>query len=235
MQPISPFPPEPVGAPVMFQGWHCLTFFHWAYAPDIIARYLPPRLELDTLAGTAWVSLTPFLLEGLRPPFLPPLPWISRFPETNLRTYVIGPDRRRGIWFFSLDADRLLAVAGARLTFRLPYKWAAMRVVRKGDAVEYRSRRHDAAVHARVNIGAEIPNPSEHDHFLTARYTLYTVIAGKLAAAQVDHPPWPLRQASILRIEQTVTRAAGLPDPDGDPMVHFSPGVDTRVGCPKFV
>ena len=53
-------------------------------------------------------------------------PWVSRFCETNVRTYVRDAAGRTGIWFFSLDAARAGAVAVARTTYRLPYFWSAM-------------------------------------------------------------------------------------------------------------
>lgn len=60
----------------------------------------------------------------------------------NVRTYVTGPDGERGIWFFTLEADRLAAVLGARLMYGLPYRWAAMRVLPERDRVTYSSERH---------------------------------------------------------------------------------------------
>ena len=42
--------------------------------------------------------------------------------EINVRTYVIR-DGRPGVWFFSLDVNRLLPAFTARLTYRLPYCW----------------------------------------------------------------------------------------------------------------
>lgn len=111
---ISEYPPRSVKWPVMFQRWDSLTFLHWRYPPEVISPLLPRKLELDTFDGTAWVGLTPFVLTGLRPPGFPAIPWISRFPEMNVRTYVRGPDGERGIWFFSLEAARIAAVIGAR-------------------------------------------------------------------------------------------------------------------------
>ena len=88
----------------MYQSWSCLAFLHWSYEPRVLARLLPGRLRPHTFDGRAWVGLTPFLLEGLRTPVAPVPPWFARFPETNVRTYVVGPDGRDGLWFFSLDA-----------------------------------------------------------------------------------------------------------------------------------
>ena len=113
--------------PVMLQAWTMLTFLHWRYPANVIRPFLPRHLTLDLFDDSAWVSLTPFLLKGLRPPLLPSLPWFSQFPETNLRTYVRGPDGTSGIWFFSLEAARVLAVIGARTLYGLPYQWASMR------------------------------------------------------------------------------------------------------------
>ena len=72
------------------------------------------------------------MLGDLRTPLAPAPPWFARFPETNVRTYVVGPDGREGLWFFSLDAARLEPVLVARATYALPYRWSAMTVERTG-------------------------------------------------------------------------------------------------------
>src|SRR5215475_2064168 len=111
---------------LMLQRWHEISFFHWSCEPSLLRARVPEHLQLDTHDGKAWISLTPFFLKGLRPPLLPERVGMD-FPETNLRTYVIGPEGP-GIWFFSLDAGKLLPVAGARASFGLPYYWADMHV-----------------------------------------------------------------------------------------------------------
>ena len=110
-----------------------LTFLHWRYPPETVQALLPDGLEVETFDGVAWVGLIPFLMDRVRPRWLPPVPWLSRFPETNVRTYVRGPDGRTGIWFFSLDAARLPAVLAARVGFGLPYYWSEMSVRAMGD------------------------------------------------------------------------------------------------------
>jgi uncharacterized protein YqjF (DUF2071 family) len=49
-------------------------------------------------------------MEGVRAPLVPSVPWLSRFPEINVRTYVRDDQGRSGIWFLSLDAARLPAI-----------------------------------------------------------------------------------------------------------------------------
>jgi uncharacterized protein YqjF (DUF2071 family) len=233
---ISEYPPAAVKHPVQFQGWQNLTFLHWAYEPDTLRRLLPPNLQLDTFEGRGWVSLTPFVLTGLRPPLLPPVPWLSRFPEMNVRTYVRGPDGKPGIWFFSLEADRLAAVVGGRLGYRLPYRWAQMRVRKLGEVVEYSSRRHLTAGRAEIAVRVGTPiNASARERFLTARFRLYTTFAGRLAFADVEHPPWPLKSVTLLHLEQDAIEHSGPPRPAGEPLAHFSPGVHVRVGRPRLI
>jgi uncharacterized protein YqjF (DUF2071 family) len=80
----------------MLQTWSWLTFLHWSYQVEVVARLLPPGLAVHELEGRAWVGLTPFVLGDLRTPVAPAPPWFARFPETNLRTYVAGPGRLVG-------------------------------------------------------------------------------------------------------------------------------------------
>jgi uncharacterized protein YqjF (DUF2071 family) len=235
MTEISDLPPRQIASPVMIQDWNTLTFLHWSYPPAAIRPLLPRSLELDTFNGLAWIGLTPFLLSGLHPPGLPALPWISQFPEMNVRTYVRGPDGESGIWFFSLEAARLAAVISARLSYSLPYRWARMRVSVHSGCVEYSSRRWlgRGSAQIRIEVGAAI-DPGPKERFLTARFRLYTKLAGRLAFAQVDHPPWPLHSAVVLNLSQDVISYSGVPAPFGDPFVLFSPGVRTRIGAPQF-
>jgi len=101
----------------MRQSWLDLTFLHWPYEPATVRSLVPAGLTLDLHDGAAWIGLVPFLITGLTLPGAPAMPWLSRFPETNVRTYVIDGEGKRGVWFFSLDAARWAAVLGARLAY----------------------------------------------------------------------------------------------------------------------
>lgn len=218
----------------MLQGWHEISFFHWACDPQLIQSRLPRGLEVDTLDRKAWVSITPFLLTGLRPPFFPRALG-QTFPETNFRTYVRGA-KGPGIWFFSLDAARLNAVLGARATYGLPYYWSTMRVEAGENEVFYSTERTRLA-RARIRIRRKerIEAPSLLDDFLTARFRLYSVIASRLITAEVEHPPWQLYRLEIVEFEETLRRAASLDFPASEFLAHYSPGVDTRIGLPRFL
>ncbi|MDQ3642098.1 MAG: DUF2071 domain-containing protein, partial [Actinomycetota bacterium] len=76
------------------------------------------------------------------------------------------------------------------------------------------------------------PDPSELDHWLTGRWRAYSTIAGRLATVPVHHQPWPLCEASVANLEQSLLTAVGLEDPGDSPLVQYSPGVDVRLGVP---
>ncbi|MEU4575625.1 DUF2071 domain-containing protein [Nonomuraea sp. NPDC023979] len=229
-------PPSPhVTRPVMYHRWSRLTFIHWRYPVADVRALLPDGLTPETFDGTAWVGLTPFLMEGVRVPGVPALPWLSTFPETNLRTYVRDARGRTGLWFLSLDTGRLPAALGGRAGYGLPYFWSDMSVDGGGSRVRYRCRRHwpgGPRCDVEVELGGTLTEDERDElaYFLTARFRLFTRVAGRTVWAPVEHPPWPLRHASLISLEQDLTRAAGLPDPQGPALLHASPGVPVRVG-----
>src|SRR5215212_6452127 len=227
-------PEEEVQTPASQQRWHAMTFLHWQYDADVVRPLLARGLDVDTYDGAAWVSITPFLMKDFRVGPLPAVPGVSTFPETNVRTYVRGPDGRDGLWFFSLEADSVPTVLAASSLYGVPYDFADMEV-EEGQVVRYRSQRrekpeigHDIS----VRPGDPCASPSELDHWLTGRWRAYSTIAGRLTKVPVQHQPWPLWDAEVVELEQTLLGAAGLPEPAGDPLVHYSPGVDVRLGVP---
>src|SRR5260370_16899405 len=132
VQPVTPWAPQPVTRVAMSQTWRHLTFLHGPYEPALVQPLLPPGLVLDTFDGAAWIGLVPFEIRNLR--------GIPHFPETNVRTYVIGPNGGRAVWFFSLDAARLPPALGARVAYHLPYFSAKITVVPQNYTIPYRNR-----------------------------------------------------------------------------------------------
>jgi uncharacterized protein YqjF (DUF2071 family) len=221
----------------MEHRWDELTFLHWSYPIETVQRLLPPSLTVDAIDGVAWMGLVPFFMQ-VSLPGRRPLPKVGRFCETNVRTYVRDADGRPGIWFFSLDATGLAAVLTARVTYRLPYCWSRMRLEHVGDELRYDCRRRwpgPARSHAVVRVG-ERYTPSELgplDHFLTARWILFSRSRRHHRLARAAHAPWVLHHATVLEVSDGLLEAAGLPAPVGPPLAHYSPGVQVKIGRPE--
>jgi uncharacterized protein len=98
--------PAPMAPWIMTQRWNDLLFLHYPLAPEVLRPLVPDVLTLDTYQQRAWVSVTPFWINHLRPPGVPSLPWLSHFAEINVRTYVTRGGKP-GVYFFSLDASNL--------------------------------------------------------------------------------------------------------------------------------
>jgi uncharacterized protein YqjF (DUF2071 family) len=222
----------------MRQRWERLTFLHWPFDPADVQRLLPEGLQADTFGAAAWVGLVPFFMR-VGTPGGHRMPWVSNFCETNVRTYVKDQQGRTGIWFLSLDAARLGAVVVARTSYRLPYFWSSMRLATQGRRVSYSCGRRWPGPHAtsrvRISVGdlLSAADLDERDHFLTARWILFSVSASRYRFARAWHRPWPLYRAQVEAADDQLITAAGLPRPDGEPLVHYSPGVDVRIGRPE--
>lgn len=237
---------RPAESPVGFHHWSELLFIHWRVSPHEIAPLLPKRLRVDTFDGSAWVGLVPFHMSGVRPWWFPPVPGISSFHETNVRTYVHLDGRAPGVWFFSLDASSSLAVRIARWRWQLNYFRADMRLRVAAPKVHYWSERlWPGRVGPGTRIEAEIGDaigalnkefpagqavPGTLEHFLVERYVLYAQgRRGKLYRGRVHHRPYPLREARLLEMEETLLQAAGI-RPRGDvEHVLFSDGVQVEI------
>jgi uncharacterized protein YqjF (DUF2071 family) len=220
--------PMPDSPWIMTQSWHDLLFAHWPVDVRILQEKVPPGLPIDTYDGQAWLGIIPFHMTNVAPRGVPSIPFVSSFPELNVRTYVTR-DRTPGIYFFSLDAGSAIAVATARALFHLPYYAATMNVDVDGTAVRYTSRRNTAmpvaCFEARYRpVGPmQPPAPGTLEYFLTERYCLYVVDGDfRTRRLQIHHPPWPLQVAEAEIGVNTMADAAGLRLPSTAPLLHFA-------------
>jgi uncharacterized protein YqjF (DUF2071 family) len=227
-------PPLP-GRTVASQRWSHLVFLHWRVDAAEVAPLLPAGLSPDLHDGSTWVGLIPFVLDRATIFGSPPVPYFGDFVEVNVRLYAIDERGRRGVVFVSLEASRLAAVLAARAAFSLPYIWSRTRLVRADGTFDYTSRRHrDHAATSRI-VARPSSEPVRDDalaDFLTARWALFTTIRGRTVYLRNTHEAWPLFEAELLELDDTLLARAGFPQlasraPDS---VLYSPGVVTRFG-----
>jgi uncharacterized protein YqjF (DUF2071 family) len=214
------------------QTWRDLLFAHWPLPPERVRAVVPDALPIDTFEGQAWIAVTPFEVTGLRLRGTFPVPALSRFAETNVRTYTTV-DGRPGIYFFSLDAASALAVAAARATYRLPYFHARISIERAGNEVRYTTTRDGGSASLRVDYRPVHPPfrapPGSLAHFLIERYCLYTVDGSRVHRADIHDAPWTLRSARADIAENTMTAPIGLELPVNPPLLQYAARQDVVI------
>jgi uncharacterized protein YqjF (DUF2071 family) len=233
--------PLPAGPWIMAQSWHDLLFAHWPVEAAALRQLIPPRLQIDTFDGQAWLAVVPFRMTGVRLRGTPSLPWLSAFPELNVRTYVTSGGKP-GVWFFSLDAANSLAVAIARAWFDLPYFRARMSCAEREGWIHYQSERIHRQAPAAVLEGrhrpigdAFSPQPGTLEHFLTERYCLYTTDArSQIICAEIHHQPWPLQPAEAEFARNSMTESLGIAL-TRHPLLHFARRQDVLVWPPRKI
>jgi len=231
--------PLPAGRWVMAQSWHDLLFAHWQVDAIVLGSLLPSQLQIDTFEGSAWLAIVPFRMTGVRLRGTPALPWLSVFPELNVRTYVTC-DGQPGVWFFSLDAGNPLAVTIARAWFHLPYFRARMMCVEREGWIHYQSERtHRGApagsLEVRYRPIGEVFSSRRGtlEHFLTERYCLYTTDRrGRIIRGEIHHPPWPLQCAEAELADNSMAESLAIALASR-PFLHFARRQDVLVWAPQ--
>lgn len=220
-------------------GWRHLLFQNWPVDPDVMDAHLPDGLTADTHDGAAWLSVIPFTNVAVRPRGLPARLGV-RLPELNLRTYVTR-DGVPSVYFFSLDAEGVAAVVGARLFHHLPYYYARIDLAADDDGVAFESRRlhpgerpaHYTARYRPTGEGFAAPD-DPLAAFLVERYRFYTQAHdGSLRFTDVSHDPWTLYPATADVETNTLLSAHGFATPDADPVCYYAPGVDVTASRSK--
>jgi uncharacterized protein YqjF (DUF2071 family) len=230
--------PMPSGPWLMTQTWNDLLFAHWPVDAEALRPLVPAGFELDRFEGATWLGIVPFHMTNVAPRLVPALPWVSAFPELNVRTYVtVGG--KPGVFFFSLDAGNALAVAAARTLLNLPYYTAAMAVIPANGGIDYTSRRSsppaaDFTASYRGLGDRTPPRRGTLEYFLTERYCLYAVDHSFHAyRLDIHHPPWPLESAEAEITVNTMAGAAGVRLPSMAPLLHFCKRQDMVCWAPE--
>mgnify|MGYP000338354042 CR=1 FL=1 len=216
----------------LHMGWRHVLFANWPVSPALVAAHLPDCLEVDTFDGDAWLSVVPFTNVDVRPTWWP-AGWGLPLPELNLRTYVTH-DGIDGVYFFSLDAQGIVGVLGARLFHHLPYYYARISLSWTDGRVQFSSRRkHPGARPAHYEAtywptGEPFSAPEDPlGEFLVERYRFYTEAPdGTLRYTDVSHDPWTLYPATADVETDTLCSADGFDRPERDPVYFYSPGLD---------
>jgi uncharacterized protein YqjF (DUF2071 family) len=215
------------------QSWRDLLFAHWPVETELLQRFVPSPLRVQEFDGTSWIGLVPFRMAGVMRRPLPDLPWVSAFPELNVRIYV-EHDGKPGVWFLSLDATNQLAVWAAQRFFYLPYHHARISITGVDGGFQYAAQRTKGSSILQADYrpisGPYESQPGTLEHWLTERYCLYAQSPdGSILRNEVHHAPWPLQKAEAEIHQNSYFAAHGL-DISGPPLLlHFARRIDVVV------
>jgi uncharacterized protein len=226
--------PLPSGRWAMTQRWNDVLFAHWPVPAAQLTPLVPDGLQIDTFQGSAWLGVVPFWMDRIKVRGVPPIPGARSFPELNLRTYVRDQHSgAAGVYFLSLDASNLLAVATGRAFYNLPYHWADIGFEQHSERdflFESRRRFQRSPVEFKARYRGLGPtrklaesHPGSLEYFLTERYCLFTANrAGQPIRANVHHVPWPLEDAEADIERNDLAAALGIALPQEKPVLHYS-------------
>jgi hypothetical protein len=218
----------------MTQRWNDLLLAHWPVSAPKMEALLPQWLEPDTFQATAWLGAVPFWLDRIKIRGVPTIPGMRSFPDLNLRTYVRDRDTGTpGIFFFSVDSSNALAVAAARVVYRLPYHLAEMRLEPRSEReFAFYSRRRFQRENVIFKVRYRGLGPSRKtaeiqagtlEYFVTERpYLFSTNRAGQPIRANLHHVPWPLEEAEAEIERNDLAASIGLELPNMEPVLHYS-------------
>jgi uncharacterized protein YqjF (DUF2071 family) len=173
-------------------------------------------------------------MHAIRPIGLPAVPWLSFFNELNVRTYVRSRSGEPGVWFFSLDCERALAVWIARRGFGLAYEHAWITF---GPGLSLSCRRENQIQTARYEWHAvsecAVAAPGSLEFHLTERYRFFALKNGELIRGDVHHAPYKLSVAGAAAYSDLPLQwnhfNVGNRAPD---LVHCCRGVTVEAFCP---
>ena len=233
--PIDHLPfPMPSRKHTLSQEWRNLTFMHWEVDIVKLQAHLPAGLEVDTYDGKAYVGIVPFVMKNVRPTWFFSTPFVSTFPEFNIRTYVTK-DGIPGVYFLTLEAKSMVTCSYAPKAYGLPYRYAKGKVSKHGNNIHWNSSRDNGKLNliGSTEITGEQTQAKSGtmEEFLFERYSLYTNKNGKVMRGYTHHKKWDFQDAKVTVTENSLTKSFDLGikkllEPD---FVHFSSGVRVRT------
>src|SRR5699024_12309726 len=108
-----------------------ILFIHTPISQHTLRNFVPFPFKNDTYEGKSWISMVLFKDKKSRLRYMPS--WLSypTFYQINIRTYVRFGNER-GVYFFSINANKLLAAIGGSAV-SLPFIKASILINEQND------------------------------------------------------------------------------------------------------
>ena len=216
------------------QEWRNLTFMHWEVDLEKLRPHVPEELEIDTFEGRAYIGVVPFMMKHVRPTWFVSTPFISTFPEFNIRTYV-KKDGIAGVFFLTLEAKSIITCNFAPNAYGLPYRYAKGLVRKHDNIMTWKSSRQNGKYNLKglttINGVIQQAKKDSLEEFLFERYSLYTELDGKVMRGYTHHKKWDFQTAEVELDDNSLTESfeLGIKDCLTPELIHYSDGVRVRT------
>ncbi len=220
--------------PILFQKWEKLSFMHWRVDQEIIKKHIPKNLTLDLYENEAYIGLIPFMMKNVRPRWGFSIPFISNFPEFNIRTYV-KKGNTKGVLFITLDAQSIITRIYASNFFYLPYRYSRGYVIDKKGSFLWSSNR----LYKGYRLKGSCEGYGEFGHakkgsleeFLLERYYLFTVSGNQIKFGRISHEKWIIKRAKpkIIKNDFLKSYSLGITHLLNPEFCHISNGVEVKA------
>ncbi len=180
------------------QTWTNTLFLHWKIPVETIRSFVPSNFVIDTFEGTAWISIVVF---NAKDSLMRAMPRWTSFPsvtQINLRTYVYHPESaERGVYFFSLRINSLLAAIVAKKAYGLPFSNVTNMYEQIG-ATSFVSSWTEGNKFFSIQYTPE--DNCMNDSlaiFLTERYCIWNIHQNRTIKIPIRHSHWDLQQVQV--------------------------------------
>jgi len=182
--------------------WKNLAMLNYVVDPHLLRPYIPAGTELDQHHGETYVSLIGFEFNRTRI-LGRAVPFHQSFEEVNLRFYV-RRGSRRGVVFIRELVPKIAVTLIARLAYGENYSCVPMaHNIEFGLEIEEATAEYawgSGAGRCAISISARgsgyLPVDGSLTQFITEHYWGYALRGASTVEYQVEHPLWPVRDAS---------------------------------------
>ncbi|NDD58714.1 MAG: DUF393 domain-containing protein [Chlamydiae bacterium] len=182
--------------------WEDLMFINFSMDPQQLQKMLPKGMDLDLFEDKAYITIAPLTMKGFAFKKLSTF-FNPSFYECNLRTYV-RVNEKVGVYFFSLDAESLLEVLGAKALFHLNYRYRTIYFNLEKGVFRFEMRKAFSRKKTTI-IEAKIAKEEQpHDpftSFISDRSLYFVKNKGHLYQGKVFHPPWKFQKIQEIKLQ----------------------------------
>lgn len=190
--------------------WENIIMANYAVPVNVLQKYLPKGVEIDTYQGIAYVSLVGFMFKDTRL-FKIPIPKVGTFEEVNLRFYVyrkVGDEIKRGVVFINETVPYKAVAWMANKLYKEHYtavktkhKWELNNATKKITYQWLLNKKWNIINVEANNQILEMPKNS-FEEFIFEHYYGYTKVDDTITSEyKINHPRWNINSVITTKID----------------------------------